>query len=117
MTLPTDPAERKAIPLYSGVMAYFPAALAEVAKRSKAGNDQHNEGQPLHWARGKSNDHLDAAARHLLEGDLVGLAWRALAALQLDCERQGAPIAPGAREPNEMVERLREAFKSGEVIS
>ena len=35
------------------------AALAEVARVSKAGNDQHNPGQPLHWARDKSADHAD----------------------------------------------------------
>lgn len=97
--LPTDRNERKAIPLYSGVLAYFPAALVEVAKRSKEGNDQHNPGQPLHWSREKSADHLDCIARHLAEGDLVGVAWRALAALQLECEAQGAPLAPGAKPP------------------
>jgi hypothetical protein len=96
--LPTDREARKAIPLYSGVLAYFPAALVEVAKRSKQGNDDHNPGQPLHWSRDKSADHLDCIARHLTEGDLVGVAWRALAALQVECEANGAPLAPGARE-------------------
>ena len=99
MTLPTDPAARKAIPLCTGVLDYFSAALVEVAKCSQRGNDQHNPGQPLHWARGKSSDHLDAMVRHLLERDLVGVAWRALAALQMDCEARGAPLARGAREP------------------
>lgn len=94
--LPTDAAARKAIPLCSGVLDYFPAALVEVAKCSQRGNDQHNPGQPLHWARGKSNDHLDALLRHLLERDLVGVAWRALAALQLECEAKGAPMARNA---------------------
>jgi len=97
MTLPTDPAARKAIPLCSGVLDYFPAALVEVARVSKAGNDQHNPGEPLHWARGKSNDHLDAALRHIVERDLSAAAWRILAALQLQCEANGAPIARGAR--------------------
>lgn len=96
--LPEDSAERKTYPLYSGVLAYFPAALARVAHHSFEGNQKHNPGQPLHWARGKSDDHKDAAARHLLEGDLTGAAWRILAALQLECEAQGAPMAPGARE-------------------
>lgn len=96
--LPGDSAERKTYPLYSGLMQYFPAALAKVAHHSYLGNEKHNPGQPLHHARGKSDDHLDAAARHLLEGDLAGLAWRALAALQLECEAGGAPVAPGARE-------------------
>lgn len=95
--LPEDSAERKTYPMHSGLLAYFPAALAEVAHHSYLGNEKHNPGQALHWARGKSDDHEDAAARHLTEGDLVGAAWRILAALQLRCEANGAPMAPGAR--------------------
>lgn len=101
MLLPEDSASRKLIPLYSGVLAYFPSALVEVAKRSQQGNDQHNVGQPLHWARDKSTDHKDCILRHLVEDDLVGVAWRALAALQLKCEAEGAPVAPGARVAGE----------------
>jgi len=97
--LPDDAAARKLIPLCAGVLDYFPSALVEVAKLSQRGNTQHNAGQPLHWARDKSNDHLDALMRHLLERDLVGVAWRALAALQLHCEAQGAPVARNARLP------------------
>ena len=63
--LPFDPKERKAIPLASGVLDYFPSALIEVAKVSQLGNDQHNPGQPLHWSRGKSFDHADTMQRHL----------------------------------------------------
>lgn len=104
--LPTDPAARKAIPIASGVLDYFPVALAEIAKVSKAGNDQHNPGQALHWARGKSMDQADTLVRHLLERgtfDADGLrhsakaAWRALALLQLELEAEGAPVARGAR--------------------
>ena len=94
--LSTDSHERKDTPIYSGVMAYFPLALAEIAKLSKAGNDKHNPGQPLHRSRGKSNDHADCIARHLLEigtrdpddGHLhsTKLAWRALANLQIELE-------------------------------
>lgn len=64
MTLPTDSNERKNIPLYSGVLKYAPAALAGMARISKAGNDKHNPGEPLHHARGKSNDHPDCILRH-----------------------------------------------------
>ena len=95
--LPHDSAERKTYPMYSGLLAYFPAALGRVAHHSYLGNEKHNPGQPLHHARGKSDDHLDCAARHLTEGDLEGAAWRILAALQLKCEAEGAPMAPGAR--------------------
>lgn len=91
---------RKDVPLYSGVLAYFPDALKEVAKVSKVGNDQHNPGQPLHWAREKSTDQLDALVRHLAdhskgeifdtdgERHLAKVAWRALAQLQLDLEKK-----------------------------
>lgn len=107
VTLPTDPQERKGVPLVTGVLDYFPAALAEVARVSKAGNDQHNPGQPMHWARGKSTDHADCVARHLLDRgtfDKDGqrhtakVAWRALALLQEELEAAGAPRARGARD-------------------
>lgn len=121
-TLPTDSAARKDIPLHSGVLAYFPAALMGVARISKLGNDKHNPGQPLHHARGKSMDHADCVMRHLMDlSDLIAanarapgdspvqveailseasnLAWRALAYSQQLHERYGAaPLAPGAKE-------------------
>jgi hypothetical protein len=92
----TDSEERKNAPVYSGVMAYFPLAMIEVARLSKIGNDKHNPGEPLHWARGKSTDHADCIARHLLEhGKLdsdgithtAKVAWRALALLQEEMEK------------------------------
>lgn len=95
MTLPTDPQARKGLPITTGVLDYFPDAIAAVAACSKAGNDQHNPGQPLHWAREKSTDHADCIARHLVERGTVDsdgvrhsakLAWRALANLQLELE-------------------------------
>ena len=97
--LSTDSAERKNTPIFSGVLMYFPLAIAAVARHSKRGNDQHNSGQPLHWAREKSQDHRDCAARHLIDVDhrdagtgeyteACALAWRALAILQLLEERR-----------------------------
>lgn len=97
-TLPEDSAERKTYPLTSGLLDYFPAALAAVAHHSYLGNEKHNPGQPLHWSRGKSADHLDAAVRHIMERDLEGAAWRVLAALQMQLEAEGAPVAIGACE-------------------
>lgn len=99
MLLPADPAERKNLPITTGVLDYFPLALAEVARVSKAGNDQHNPGQPLHWAKGKSVDHADCIARHLIDRfsrDSDGqrhaakLAWRALALLETLLEQEAA---------------------------
>jgi len=107
VTLPTDSEARKGIPITTGVLDYFPAALAAVAAVSKAGNDKHNPGEPLHWARGKSMDQADCIGRHLIERGGVDpetgmrhsaqLAWRALALLQLELEEAGeAPLARGA---------------------
>ncbi len=89
-------AERKDVPLARGLLDYFPDALAAVARHSKQGNDKHNPGQPLHWSREKSGDHADCIARHLAgrgkrdaaDGSRhsIGLAWRALALLQLEIE-------------------------------
>lgn len=103
--LPQEPQARKDLPVGGGVLDYFPAALAEIARVSKAGNDQHNPGQPLHWARGKSMDHWDCIVRHGMERGTVDadgqlhsakLAWRALALLQQELEDSGAPVSRGS---------------------
>jgi hypothetical protein len=97
MTLPKDANERKALPICTGVLDYFPDALAEVAHCSKVGNDQHNPGEPLHWAKEKSIDEADALVRHLLERGKVDsdgvrhsakVAWRALALLQRELDNE-----------------------------
>ena len=104
-TLPTEAAARKGIPLFSGLIKYFPKALAAVAEVSKIGNEQHHPGTPLHWDRSKSSDELEAAARHLWEAGTrdaldgcrhsAKLAWRALANLEKEIEREeaGASLA------------------------
>ena len=89
--------ERKATPVFSGVLNYFPDAIRAVAKCSKVGNDQHNPNKPLHWDRSKSGDELDALTRHLLEAGTIDtdgirhstkVAWRALANLQKEIENE-----------------------------
>lgn len=94
---PNDKDQRKNAPLAKGVLDYFKNALFEVARVSKAGNDQHNPGQPLHWAKGKSVDHADCIMRHLAERGTLDddgtrhsakLAWRALALLQEELEEE-----------------------------
>lgn len=112
MALPTDAQERKSAPIYSGVLKYFPDAIAAVAQLSKIGNDQHNPGQPLHWAREKSADHHDCLIRHAMDAGTIDtdgvrhsakVAWRALAALQLELEaEQGAQDYDGwiVADPN-----------------
>lgn len=92
-------AERKATPVFSGVLKYFPNALKEVSRCSKAGNDQHGNGEKLFWDRSKSGDELDALTRHLIDhgvnpidtdgvAHLTKVAWRALAALEKYLEGQ-----------------------------
>ena len=105
--LPHDAKARKALPMYTFLTQYFPDALVELVKVSVAGNEQHNPGEPLHWARGKSTDQLDAAMRHLFDHGigirfghdgqrtLAQAAWRLLAQLQLDLEKETAVKAPG----------------------
>ncbi len=94
-TVPADAQARKNLPLCTGVLDYFPDALLAVAKCSKAGQLQHNPGQPLFWDRSKSTDEADALVRHLLSRgttDTDGIrhsakvAWRALAMLQKEIE-------------------------------
>jgi len=53
--LPSDPTARKALPICTGVLDYFPDALAAVAACSLEGNNQHNPGQPL--ALGAPQEH------------------------------------------------------------
>lgn len=116
-TLPHDSAARRAIPLTQGVLQYFPAALAEVAKVSKMGAIKHSAGV-LSWTRPdwprhhEVLDHLDCVLRHIVDygensGDddesglcaLAHAAWRMLAACQIELELRGAPIATNAVPP------------------
>ena len=79
---PTDAKERKTYPIYSGVIKYFPHAIARVSHVSYLGGQQHHPGQPVHWDPEKSKDELDALMRHMIEGDWDKVAWRALANLE-----------------------------------
>lgn len=114
-SLPDDPAKRGQYPMADGLLDYFPNALAEVARHSHIGNEQHNTGEPMHHARGKSMDHRNKIVRHLIDtggfervtlpnGDVVivrhsaALAWRALALLQEELEQdEGHPLPRNAR--------------------
>lgn len=105
LMLPTDAKARKDTPIASGVVDYFPDALAAVAAVSKIGGEQHNPGKPLFWDRSKSKDEADCLMRHFLERgtlDTDGMrhsakvAWRALALLQKEIEA-------AAVQPNDYV--------------
>lgn len=94
----TKAEERKATPVYSGVIKYFPLALKEISKASYEGQRQHNPDKPLSWDRSKSGDELDAMMRHLLDhasGEtfddcgtrhIVKCGWRILAYIQKTIE-------------------------------
>ena len=108
--MPTDAKARKNLPVFTGAVMYFPDALLAVAEVSRIGNDQHNPGEPLHWARGKSMDQLDSALRHMIDSRKVNLdvdggwhlakaAWRILAQLQLDIEASRQSSASVATPP------------------
>lgn len=95
LNIPDSPAARKAIPIATGVLDYFPDAICAVAECSRAGNEQHNPGKSLHWDRSKSQDESDAMIRHFLQRGTVDtdgirhsvkVAWRALALLQKEIE-------------------------------
>ena len=87
--LPTSAKERKAIPVYTGFINYFPDAIAAVAKISLKGGIQHGQTpETLFWDRSKSGDELDAMMRHLIDKDWEQVAWRAMANLQKQIEKQ-----------------------------
>ncbi len=95
--LPEDNS-REDYPLFSGCLAYFPAALLAVSKWSKIGGAKYNQDQ-LRWVREVSTDHENKIMRHLLDArqldengfpaDAAALAWRSLALLQTIMEEQG----------------------------
>lgn len=105
MSLPTDSAARKRIPMFTGLLKYFPDALASVAELSWEANEKHNPGEPVHWAREKSSDHPDCVIRHMTDyakGHREALreaAWRILAVLQLDIEAHGPIRSTGYQKP------------------
>jgi hypothetical protein len=84
--------------------------MIEVAKLSYVGNQQHNPGEPLHWAREKSTDQEDTLLRHLMEKGtvdtdgirhIIKACWRCLASAELELEaarkeQQTSQISPTA---------------------
>ena len=95
--MPTEAKERKALPIATGFVDYFPDAMVAVAELSRIGNDQHNPGKALFWDRSKSGDESDALMRHFLERGTIDtdgvrhsakVAWRAMALLQKEIENE-----------------------------
>lgn len=108
LPLPETAKDRKEVPMCSGLLDYFPDALAAVAHVSYIGNQQHNPGQPLHWNRSKSTDEADTIVRHLAQRGTVDtdglrhsakVAWRALALLQKELEEAySLPLPKGCTQ-------------------
>lgn len=107
VSLPEDPAIRAEYPLFDGFMAYFPNAMAEVARLSYRATQQHHPEKGMHWDRSKSTDHLNKIGRHMIDAGKIDdngirhsvmLAWRAMANLQEELERaNGLPPSPASR--------------------
>lgn len=99
-SLPTDAQERKKLQLFTFMFGYFADAWLEVVRIARLGNDQHNPGEPLHWARGKSTDQMNAAFNHIFDYGLGNridsdggrhlskAIWRLMAQDQLDIEEE-----------------------------
>jgi hypothetical protein len=106
-----DPEVRKMLQVFTVQSEYFPKAMREVTRVCVAGNAQHNPGEPLHWARGKSMDQMNALFHHMVDHkmghvfdetdppeilaavdgkplySMAKAAWRALAELELTIEK------------------------------
>lgn len=109
--LPIDAAERKAAPVFSGLLAYFPKTAVAIARLSLAGNIQHyGPGKPLHWNREVSADHQDCMIRHTMQSgtyDADGIlhdvkaAWRALAQCEVTLDRLAGELEERELTPAE----------------
>lgn len=98
--LPTDDKARKRLKLWTFLIDYFPDTFLALVEVAVTGNEQHNPGQPLHWAREKSTDQMNTAFRHQFDygrgvkkdtdgqWHLAKAIWRLSAQLQLDIEEE-----------------------------
>jgi len=97
MKKPKDEAAfRKATPIATCVLDYFPRTIVALARLALIGSQQHNPGMPPFWNKEVSTDHADALVRHLMErGGLdtdgmphsLKVAWRGLALCETELER------------------------------
>ena len=106
---------RKSYPIWSGVILYFPDALAEVSRVSSAGSAQHHPEEEMHWDRTKSTDHMNTALRHMVDHGtgkpldtdgtyhLAKAIWRLCAELQTYLEvtapTPSSPPPPAPSQP------------------
>lgn len=103
--LPTDPAQRKALQLYTFMFEFFPDAWLAVVEVARGGQAQHGITTPrISWDRAKSTDQMNAAFNHLFDygtgvktdtdgaRHLAKSIWRLMAQLQLDIEAERKPL-------------------------
>ncbi len=129
MSLPTDDKARKALPIFRGPLMYFPDALLALAAVCKAGNDQHNPGEPLRWAREKSTEQMDTALRHMMDHGmgnvtdtdgmyhLAKAAWRLLAELQLTIEKDRSKVLASSKPKPIVADKFANCDCSGCTFS
>lgn len=81
-TLPDNAKARYHYPIVGGCLAYFPAALAGVAKHSYIGGAKYNNGALKHL-RYVSTQHFDCVGRHVLDiQDLMAARERGVAQVE-----------------------------------
>ena len=92
---------RKEYPVFNGLLKYFPDACKYVSHVSFIANQQHNPGEPMHWAKEKSIGTGDELVRHLMDEEIYDtdglrqrgkVAWRALELLQRELENDREKI-------------------------
>lgn len=103
-SLAGDAQARKAAPMASGFLHYFPNAVAAASNLSKVATDQHHPGQDMHWAFTKSTDEADCIMRHLAEAGTVDtdgirhsvkVLWRAAALVERELLASDPALKPG----------------------
>lgn len=125
--LPEDDKLRKNVPIFKMIVGYFPKSMREITKVCVANNVRYSPDRApadINWARGKSPDQLGSAFRHMLDYEVDGLifeavdalvtektgidkvytlaegAWRLLAALELEIEKQEQDDKVGTVSPD-----------------
>lgn len=82
-TLPVDGKTRKEYPVADGCLAYFPAAIAGVARHSYIAGAKYNKGGLVH-NRWMSNDHMNCIERHMIDlRDLEAQRARGVATVEV----------------------------------
>ncbi|MFI5397628.1 MAG: dATP/dGTP diphosphohydrolase domain-containing protein [Candidatus Binatia bacterium] len=126
-SFPDEDKARKRLPMWTYITQYFPKALMAELGVAVAGNEQHNPGEPLHWAREKSTDQMNTAFHHMWDHcagktkdtdgqyHLAKAIWRLKAELELtiEAEEQAEKKPGGIRVAIECHALWSPAFRPG----